>query len=121
MSTGELINTIPKRFREERERLGFSRPELALALEVTQDTVKNWEGKTSSPNAVALAKFQSLGADVFYILTGSRTVPESIEQGKKGYELSPARRLAIKVGIMHLSDEDADLLLAVARRLAKPS
>lgn len=89
-----------------------------MALEVTQDTVKNWEGKTSSPNAVALAKFQSLGADVLYVLTGSRAVLEGIEQDREGYKLSPGRRLAIKLAIMHLSEDDANLLLAMARRLA---
>lgn len=122
MSTGEFIHSLPDRFREERERLGFSRPELAKALDVTADTVKNWEGqaRNASPNAVALATFHDIGADVLYILTGQKVLSNGLAQDRAEYVLSPPRQLAAKVATMNLSAADVELLLAIARRLNPP-
>lgn len=117
-STGKDFSLFAARFREERERLGFSQPELGKLLGADKKTLYNWEKGKSVPDSADLAMFHAIGGDVLYILTGSRTVPEGMEQGREGYELSPGRRLAIKLAIMHLSEDDADLLLAMARRLA---
>jgi transcriptional regulator with XRE-family HTH domain len=63
------------RLREERERLGKTQEEFALAAGVTRRPYAEWErpeGKTS-PTAHSLVGLAALGADVLYILTGKRS------------------------------------------------
>lgn len=120
VSTGQNIDSLGARFRTERERLGFSRPEFADAMKVSLGTVKNWEGGGSSPTADDLANFHEIGADVMYILTGQKVPENALDQCRADYELSPSKQLAAKVATMDLSAKDADLLLDFARRLSKP-
>lgn len=121
MSTGEFIHTISARFRKAREDLGVSREKLGAALGVSADTIKNWEnvGRPELPSSVALATLQAAGADVKHIL-GLPTPIDSAEQDRAGYELSPARKAAAQISMMDLKQADAELLLAMARRLANP-
>ncbi|MRR49420.1 MAG: helix-turn-helix domain-containing protein [Rhodocyclaceae bacterium] len=115
------------RFRKERETLGYSRPELAEKLDVTSDTVKNWEAGRSLPDAHRLALFYELGADVMFIITGMESkvsfveqeVPSNYFQGER--ILTPAQKAAGKIKTMDLTESDADLLLSLARRLSPPA
>lgn len=119
MSTGELIHGIGRRFREERERLGFSRPDIANAIGTSSDTVKNWEGGKTSVNAAALRFLSDNNGDVLYIVTGRHGPLLVAEPDQPAPALNASQRAANKISLMHLSEEDADLVTAVARRLSK--
>ena len=63
---------IAERLREAREALGLSQQALAEKLGGTKRSVINWEGGAALPGAEVLARYAAIGADVLYILTGSR-------------------------------------------------
>lgn len=86
-------------------------------MAVSLGTVKNWETGISSPTADDLARFQEIGADVMYILTGQKVLANGVTQDRAEYVLSPPRQLAAKVATMNLSEDDVELLLAMAKRL----
>lgn len=66
--------TLHKRFIEERVRLGHGTGlSLAGALEVVASTISKIERGVVSPSAALLAAFADLGADVGYVLTGTRS------------------------------------------------
>lgn len=119
MSTGELIHGIGRRFREERERLGFSRPDIAKEIGSSADTLKNWEGGKTSVNATALRFLSEHGGDALYIVTGRRAPLTTGEASLPHLAMSAAQQLANKIALMNLDQEDAAALLAVARRLSK--
>lgn len=72
------IQQIGLRLEQERERLGLTQADLARRALVSPNTQVKYEGATTYPDAVYLAKFAHLGADVLYIVTGRRT-PELLE------------------------------------------
>lgn len=117
MSTENRGNfpSIGSRFKEERERLGLSQKSLCDFFSIKDPkTIRNWEAGISSPAAEELSLFAEKGADVLYILTGQRTFFVR-EEGDR--YATPARQLAAMIADMALSDEDAELILSVARRL----
>ncbi|ENY4566698.1 helix-turn-helix domain-containing protein [Salmonella enterica subsp. enterica] len=63
---------IGDRLREERERLGLSQDELATTASITRKTLYNYENGVRSPDAEALAVWNELGMDVYYVVTGMR-------------------------------------------------
>lgn len=63
-----------KRFKEERERLGFSQPAFGELIGVGKTTVINWEKGASAPDIVQIADLAKHGADALYIVTGRRSV-----------------------------------------------
>lgn len=63
---------IGDRLREERERLGYSQPELAGFASTTKQTLFSWESGHSSPKADQLSVLADKGVDVYYVLTGQR-------------------------------------------------
>ena len=65
--------SIAKRLKAERERLGLSQPQLGELVKAGKTTVINWEKGSSAPDAVQLSAIAAAGADVLYILTGTRT------------------------------------------------
>lgn len=113
----ENICTIHQRFREERDRLGLSQAALATWLTTSERTVKNYESGETSPKAKDLQRFAEQGADVLYIVTGERQPPKVGEPVATYGQPGP---LAARIGQLKLSDTDAELLLAVAERLAGP-
>ncbi|MDP2805533.1 MAG: helix-turn-helix domain-containing protein [Gallionellaceae bacterium] len=64
--------TIENRLKEERERLGLSQPRFGELAGCVKQTVIQWEKGASAPDAGQLAAIAAAGADVLYILTGSR-------------------------------------------------
>ena len=64
------IQQIGLRLKQERERLGLTQADLARRALVSPNTQVKYEGATTYPDAVYLAKFAHLGADVLYIVTG---------------------------------------------------
>ncbi|MDH2918470.1 MAG: hypothetical protein PXX73_04675 [Sideroxydans sp.] len=77
----EFILSIGERLREERERLGLSQSQMAElaknlgAKGATRQSQALYEKGEQSPSAAYIAAITTSGADVLYILTGSRSAP----------------------------------------------
>lgn len=67
---------IAERLQEERKRLGLTQEVLAKQISSTKRSVINWEGGTASPSGEVLSRYAQAGADVLYVLTGSRVKNE---------------------------------------------
>lgn len=110
----EEIFVFGRRFREERERLGFTQRGLATRIATTERTIIAYETDATQPKLGKLILFYGAGADLLYILTGER---QQVDLSKPS---THSERLAAAIADMELSEADAELLLAMARRLAKP-
>ena len=66
-----IFMSLHERFKAERERLGFTQPEVATLTTVGKTTVINWEKGSSSPTAAQLEKLAKFGMDVLFVVTGS--------------------------------------------------
>lgn len=69
--TERLKEEISGRFREARELLKLSPPELAKAIGSDPQTIRDYENAKSIPGGRALAGLSTLGIDVDYVLTGN--------------------------------------------------
>ena len=68
--------TIGKRLQEERKRLKHSQVFIGETVgDTTRYTVINWEAGKTTPSTEALVLLGTIGFDVVYILTGTRSVP----------------------------------------------
>lgn len=108
--------SIGQRLREERERLGLSQDRLGEELGVDRKVIRNYEGNKTSPRADQLEKLMELGADVFFILTGSHAPAAAVDSSESD---KPAERLAAAVRVLNLSEEDAQMVKVMAVRLAR--
>lgn len=63
-------NSIGKRIKEERERLGYDQETFAALSGSSRFSQIDWEKGKSFPNAKVLSAYADVGADVQYILTG---------------------------------------------------
>ncbi|NMG29335.1 helix-turn-helix domain-containing protein [Aromatoleum evansii] len=63
---------IGERIKEERQRLGLNQTEFAALAGAAKRTQIDWEKGASSPTAEQLAAIATAGADVQYIVTGTR-------------------------------------------------
>lgn len=79
------MSTFSDRLREERKRLGFNQTELAELAGVQKRAQVNYEAGERHPDAAYLMAVATAGADVLYILTGSREgpVPESLTEEER--------------------------------------
>ena len=64
---------IGKRLREERERLGYSQTDFAAIGGVGRKSQFNYEEGERQPDSLYLVAIHQAGADVQYILTGTRS------------------------------------------------
>jgi transcriptional regulator with XRE-family HTH domain len=75
--------TTGERLREERERLGLTQPAFAAVGGVTKMSQINYEKGDRKPDSAYLTAIAAIGADVFYILTGRRSLapltPDELE------------------------------------------
>lgn len=62
------------RIRTERERLGLSQTDFARVAGDTKQTVFSWETGKTAPSGIQLAALAEKGADVLYIITGTRAI-----------------------------------------------
>lgn len=108
--------TIGERIRAERLRLKLSQEAFGDAAGVGKHSQIRYEKGERSPDGDYLAAIIGLRADVLYILTGHRAPHLSTEQDSDAY-MTPARQLAGDIAMMQLSQDDADMLLVLARRL----
>ena len=58
------------RLKEERERLGFTQPQLGAIAGTKKGTVINWEKGASSPTGTQFEEMAKVGVDVTYVITG---------------------------------------------------
>lgn len=84
--------SIGERLREERERLGFTQPAFAGLAETTKKSQIDYEKNLTQPKAGYLEVIAKVGADVQYIVTGTRSTaalaPDEIELLEK-YRSAP--------------------------------
>ena len=65
-----IFMLLQDRFKAERERLGFTQPQVAALTAVGKTTVINWEKGASSPTAAQLEVLSKFGMDVLFVVTG---------------------------------------------------
>lgn len=108
-----------ERLKQAREKLGMKPGEFADACGVQQSSQYRYE-KGRSPNGEYLAKLADLGLDVNWLLTGAlhRENIKASEPPASVYSMSA--KLAAEIASLNLSQEDAEALLHLARRLARP-
>ena len=68
-----IQSSIGQRLRSERRRLRLTQVYAADLVKVCKQTWGEWETDKTSPNAVTLALFAQVGADVLFIVTGEPT------------------------------------------------
>lgn len=113
------MSTISDRLREERLRLDLVQPELADLGGVGKQSQINYESGKRQPDADYLARIAAAGADVNYILTGTRAA-----SGAPGHH-DPVHDLAGLVAVgngdsqaQHMGDEYAKVPVYDARLAA---
>lgn len=84
-------------------------------MDVDRKVVRNYEEDKTSPRADQLVELMTHGGDVVYIITGSR-LPLSLHQPMASY--LPRDTAAAAISKMTLNEDDAELLIALARRLS---
>jgi transcriptional regulator with XRE-family HTH domain len=74
---------VATRIKKERKRLGLSQAELSRKIGSDTVTVAKLECGKQAPDIVQLSLIASAGADVQYILTGTRTSPAVFTQAQR--------------------------------------
>ncbi len=74
-----MTNNMGERLRAERTRLSLNQSEAADALGVGRSAYVHYEFGRSVPDGNALMKAQSLGMDLWWIVTGVRHADEAID------------------------------------------
>lgn len=110
--------SIGQRLREERERLKLSQEGLGEKLGVDRKVIRNYEGDKTSPRADQLAVMLDLGADALYIVSG-RKAPLGVTDTESSVAYKPAERAAAAIRPLVLSEDDAEMVRALAVRLAR--
>lgn len=92
---------IAERLRSERERLGLTQTEFAALAGVGRKTQFNYESGGSGPDASYLAAVARAGADVLYVITGTRVggvtpAPSLTDDERELLRLFRAAPLAVK-------------------------
>lgn len=120
MSTtiGEDLFSIGERLRTERDRLSLSQADLGEIMGVDRKVVRHYEENKTSPRADQLVAFMRHGADIWYVLTGKK-VPLSLNEPEASY--LPRDKVALRISRLILNESDAELLMAMAERLALTS
>lgn len=70
------MESIGKRLREERVRLGLNQDEFVALAGIQRRTQTNYENDVRAPDAAYLAALAEHGVDINYVITGIRSVSE---------------------------------------------
>lgn len=97
---GEFFVSIGERLREERERLGFTQPAFAGLAETTKKSQIDYEKDATQPKAGYLAAIAKVGADVQYIVTGTRSAQALSSDEQELLSLFRAASLEVKATIV---------------------
>lgn len=79
------MESIGKRLREERVRLGLNQDEFVALAGIQRRTQTNYENDVRAPDAAYLAALAEHGVDINYVITGIRSVSE--EKLREEFEL----------------------------------
>jgi transcriptional regulator with XRE-family HTH domain len=108
------------RLKEERKRLLLSQDASCALLGIKDPkTLRSWESGSTSPGMADLVVLMRHGFDVVYVLTGKRAPGLGLAEARAEYVL-PSQRAAAEIAGMNLDEDDADLLITLARRLTPP-
>lgn len=111
-----FLEEVSVRLREERRRLGFKTQEqMAAALGIPARTYWDREKGKVLPDAEFFATFCELGGDAMFVLTGRKTAHHA---GEPWTPYTSAERAAAAIQGLRLTEEDADMIVTIARRLS---
>ncbi len=107
----------------ERARLGYNQTDFAAIGGVAINTQVRYEKNSSEPTAGYLLNIREKGADLMYILTGSRSLMASdgravYESTRKDGFQTGGQLLAAEAAVLDLASDDAELLVTLAKKLA---
>lgn len=98
------MDSIGRRLKEERKRLGYNQTDFASQGGVQKNAQSNYESDVRQPDAGYLAAIAAVGVDIAYVVTGSRSgAALSAEENALlgGYRKLDARG---RVGVLALMD-----------------
>lgn len=116
------METLGERLQKERKRLKLNQTDFAAACDQSKASQIRYEDGERSPDGNYLAKAAELGVDIAYVITGQPgkiVLVQMKETAPDGY--SPAEKLAQFIASLKLSMDDAEVLKALAERLANPA
>lgn len=96
------MSEIGDRLREERERLKLSQEEFGAVGGVARNAQSNYEKGKRVPDAAYLAAIAEVGADVLYIVTGTRSDTSGAVVSSDEAELLCVYRKCTQEGRRHL-------------------
>lgn len=107
----------------ERKRLGKTQADFALLGGVSTNSQINYEKGNRSPDIDYLISIQEAGADLMFVLNGSRSLHSSdgrpvYESTRKDGFQTAGQLLAAEVAVLDLADDDAEILMTLARKLS---
>jgi transcriptional regulator with XRE-family HTH domain len=93
----EASVSIGERLRQVREEMKLNQTEFAAIAGATRQTQSNYEKGERMPDALYLAAIAAAGADVAYILTGTRVLPlaEQTPEEPREEELSQREKVLV--------------------------
>jgi transcriptional regulator with XRE-family HTH domain len=97
------MSSIGERLKEERERLGKSQEEFGAAGGVARNAQGRYEKDLRSPDALYLEQVARIGADVLYIITGTRSGASAKVMTPDEMSLLDFYRRCNKAGQLHLT------------------
>lgn len=108
----------------ERARLGYNQTDFAAIGGVAINTQVRYEKNSSEPTAGYLLNIREKGADLLFILTGSRSLMASdgravYESNRKDGFQTAGQLLAAEIAVMELAEDDAEAILHIARKLSE--
>lgn len=116
------MSTISDRIIEVRKLSGLNQTDFGAFGGVGKHTQINYEKGESYPDVRYLVSLADAGFDTSYIVFGKRygdqLSPRRVEENLPATYLTPSKRASQEILQMALSEEDADLILAIARRVA---
>lgn len=102
------------RIAEEMQHTGLKQKQFAARIMVSDRTLRSWLSGNTVPNLRDLHMMDGAGCDAWYIYSGEKLPPSSSEHA----EPTAAERAGAYVASLNLSEEDAQLLRDMAKRLA---
>lgn len=114
------MRNFAARLKQVREAMKLDVEPFAQACGVKKTAQYNYESGERSPNAEYLEKLATLGVDIHRLLTGEPFREKSVASDVMPGTYSLSGKLVDEISALKLSKEDADMLLQLARRLAKP-
>ncbi|MFZ6772288.1 helix-turn-helix domain-containing protein [Undibacterium sp. SXout7W] len=98
----EVLFGVGARLAEERARLGYSQNALATLLAKTSRTQIKYESGETNPDTTYLFNLNKLGADIYYIVTGTKSTNSISKDEQEVIDGYRALDLRGKAGVLAL-------------------